>query len=373
MSTQRSAVLEYDSDTEQVPRRRTEAEAPQPRPRTWTMPRKTLRTLTLTVLMPVLMGLGMALAYLGAFAGPTPHELPIGVVGTSAETSVFAQELSDKSPGSFAVRTVDTAADAHALITSGDIAGAFALGSDHATLYVSSGAGGSSADVLTKVFLRVSNAAHLPMVVDDVTPTGSGDPTGQGLFFVLVALSVGSYASAIAISAVLAKASKLWRVVTPLIVSLVIASLVMLIAGPVYHVVDHGVWNVWLLSWLYCAGVILVGVGLHAIFRHWTTLVLACMFVMLNFTSSGGVFSKFFLPSFFSALNSFWDGAAYLHAAQVAEYLNSQDMAKDALVLSLWVVCGAILVLLTHYWSTHRARIADELTRVRSSEVAVAA
>ena len=49
---------------------------------------------------------------------------------------------------------------------------------------------------------------------------------------------------------------------------------------------------IWALAWLYCAGITLIGLGLHPIFKRWTTPLLTMLFVMLNFTSSGGVFQS---------------------------------------------------------------------------------
>ena len=47
------------------------------------------------LLIPLFLATGMALAYLGAFHEPTPHQLPTAVVGTSVEAKVFAQKLND--------------------------------------------------------------------------------------------------------------------------------------------------------------------------------------------------------------------------------------------------------------------------------------
>ncbi|WP_218019015.1 hypothetical protein [Nocardia gamkensis] len=64
------------------------------------------------------------------------------------------------------------------------------------------------------------------------------------------------------------------------------------VAGPVFHVVDHDyAAAVWAMSWLYSAGILAVGIGLHTFLRRWTTLTMMVLIVMLNFTTSGGVYS----------------------------------------------------------------------------------
>jgi hypothetical protein len=47
---------------------------------------------------------------------------------------------------------------------------------------------------------------------------------------------------------------------------------------------------------------VLIGVGLHPFLGRWTTGTLVLLFVMLNFTGSGGVFAPELQPGFFAAL-----------------------------------------------------------------------
>ena len=48
--------------------------------------------------------------------------------------------------------------------------------------------------------------------------------------------------------------------------------------------------------------------------------MLVTLFVMLNFTSSGGVFERRVQGGVFTALSHFWDGAAFLRAARTTVY-----------------------------------------------------
>ncbi len=43
-------------------------------------------------------------------------------------------------------------------------------------------------------------------------------------------------------------------------------------AGPVFHLVDHGLGGLWAMAWLYSAGILLIGTGLHTFLKRWTTL-----------------------------------------------------------------------------------------------------
>lgn len=347
---------------------------PKPGPRTlFGTPLSVFRAFGLAVLVPLFLAVGMSLAYLGAFHQPTPHDLPVAVVGTSAETQVFAQRLTDSDPDALAVRTVATDAEARKLIENRTLTAAYEPTATQATLLVSSAASETSANVAEKIFLPIAYASKLPFTVTDVVPSGEHDSTGQGLFFLLVGLSVGSYATAAAVAAFAARLGIRWSLVTAVVMSGIVSGIAMTVAGPIYHVLDGTVWGIWAVGWLYSLAIILIGVGLHPILRHWTTAALTLMFVMLNFTSSGGIFAVHLMPGFFAGLNSFWNGAAWLDAAQTMQYFPGHAFGFDLLKLGLWALVGLGLALLTHLLSRRRVRLANERVSTREEESVIAA
>lgn len=325
------------------------------------------------LLIPFFLAAGMGLAYLGAFHEPEPNHLSLAVVGTGAPASVFAQQLNDAEPGRLQVRVVADAGTARQLMEDREISAAYEPAADQATLYVASAASATTAEVAKKIFQPLAFDQHLPLDVVDVIPTNEHDPTSQGLFFLLVGLSVGAYSSAVAISAVAGRVSVPWRAGVVVGSSAVVAAIGIIIAGPIYGILDHGLWGMWLLSWLYVTTIALLGVALHPVLRKWTTPTLTMLFVMLNFTSSGGIFTSETLPPFFAALGTFWNGAAWLHAAQSIVYFPGQTFGADGLKLALWLMMAAALLVLTHLWSVRRTRLSDELARVREEETIVAA
>jgi hypothetical protein len=315
----------------------------------------------------------MGLAYLGAFHEPQPDHLQVALVGSGAQTQVFAQSINDKALGKLDVRTVPTAKAARKLLTEREIAAAYQVKGAGAVLFVATAASDTTASIAEKIFLPIAYEQHLPLQVEDVVAPNEHDPTAQGLFFLMVALSVGGYSCAIAIAAVAGRLGVLWRAGIAVAGAAVVAGLGVLIAGPVYQVIDHRQWGIWLLAWLYDAAIILLGVGLHPVLRHWTTPVLTLLFVMLNFTSSGGIFTADTVPPFFAGLSTFWNGAAWLHAVQTLSYFPGQDFWLDGLKLGLWLAAALLILVLTHAWSVRRTRLANELAVVREDEEGIAA
>jgi hypothetical protein len=291
----------------------------------------------------VLLGTGMALAYLGAFHQPEPHAVRIDVVGQDPQVAVLAQSVQDQLGDRVAVRTVATVDDARTALTDREIAGAYVPDPAHPSLLLAGAASDTTAITVERMLAPVALAQGLPLDVQDVAPSGDTDPTGQGMFFTLVALSVGSYSAAIAIGAAGGRLSMRVRALLAIGAGGVIALICTVIAGPVYGALPSSAGTIGLLAWVYTSAIVLIGVALHSFLGRWTTLSLVTLFVMLNFTSAGGVFAPALQPGFFAALHSFWIGSGLLEAGRNLMYFPALGIARHVLVLVLWLAAGLAL------------------------------
>ncbi|MFE6664131.1 hypothetical protein ACFVFH_11315 [Streptomyces sp. NPDC057697] len=292
---------------------------------------------------PLLMCIGMGLAYLGAFHAPEPHDLRVDVVGSGPSAQVLAQTLQDKSDGALSVRTVPDRAEAVNHLRTQASYGAYLPGK-HPELLVAGASSDTSATVVEKVFTKVAAGQGEPLKVTDTAPTAAGDPTGQGIFFLLVAVSIGSYASVAVIGGAGAVLALRIRGALAVAASLVVSVVGVVFAGPLFGLVDHGLGGLWAMAWLYSAGILLIGVGLHTFLKRWTTLGLMVLFVMLNFTSSGGIFRPELQPGFFASLHSFWNGAGFVEGVRSHVYFGGYALGGHVLVLVLWFVAGLALM-----------------------------
>jgi hypothetical protein len=309
-------------------------------------PARTVGHVVIHLLTPLLMCLGMGLAYLSAFHAPEPHGMKVAVVGSSARVQVMAQTLEDKAGDALDVTTVPTRDAAVDRLMDRDLAGAYIPSSEHPKLLVAKGSSDTTATVAESVFRKVAAEEHAVLAVTDVAPTAEGDPTGQGIFFVLVTISIGSYASVAAIGAAGA-ALRLWtRAAIGLATSLVVAVIGIVLAGPVFDIVDHDRAGVWGMAWLYSAGIIAIGIGLHTFLKRWTTLAMMTLFVMLNFTSSGGIFRPELQHGFFGALHAFWNGAGFVEGVRSLLYFHSGELGGRIATLVVWLCIGLVALVL---------------------------
>ncbi|MFE5936990.1 hypothetical protein ACFQ69_16525 [Streptomyces sp. NPDC056470] len=321
------------------------------------------------LLTPLLMCVGMGLAYLGAFHAPQPHDLRVDVVGSGPTAQVLAQTLHDKGAGALDVRTVPDRETAVAALRDQSSFGAYLPGT-HPELLVASASSDTSAIAVEKVFTKVAAAQDAPLEITDVAPVSGGDPTGQGVFFLLVALSIGSYASVAVIGGAGAVLPLRVRTLLAAGTSLVVSLVGTVFAGPMFHLVDQGLGGVWAMSWLYSAGILLTGVGLHTFLRRWTTLGVMVLFVMLNFTSSGGIYRPELQPGFFGALHAFWNGAGFVEGVRSHVYFDGHALGGHLLVLALWLLAGVAVTLCAGLAEARRRPPAPAMRRASGAETA---
>ncbi|POX42154.1 hypothetical protein C3486_06700 [Streptomyces sp. Ru73] len=356
-----------------------------------------LRHVLTHLVTPLLMCIGMGLAYLGAFANPSPHHLPVAVVGSGQSAQVLAQTLNDRSGGDLAVRTVTDRAQAVDQLRHQDIFGAYVMAAQPADagkatdkgkvkgeaaegagaargpeLLVATAGSDTTASAVEKTFTPVAARQGQPLKITDVAPTAPDDPTGQGIFFLLVAISIGSYASVAVIGGAGSVLPMRLRALVAAGTSLVVSVIGVLLAGPVFHLVEHGLWGLWAMAWLYSAGILGIGIGLHTFLKRWTTLGVMALFVMLNFTSSGGVFRPELQNGFFAALHSFWNGAGFVEGVRSHVYFAGHGLAGHAVTLVLWLLVGAAMVAVAAAAEAGRRR-SEEAATARAAAVAAAA
>ncbi|MBD0422585.1 hypothetical protein H0H10_26075 [Streptomyces sp. TRM S81-3] len=303
-----------------------------------------LRHVLTHLITPLLMCVGMGLAYMGAFVTPEPNHLPVAVVGSGPEVKVLAQSVKDEAGDALDVRTVATRAEAVDLLKARDITGAYVPGADAPEVVVATAASDMGAMAAEKVFTPLAERQGVPLKVTDVATPVDDDPTGQGLFFLLIAVSIGSYASVAALGAAGSAQPMRIRALLTLGVSVVVSGIGALLAGPVFHLAHHDLAGLWGMAWLYAAGILFIGVGLHTFLKRWTTLAMMVLFVMLNFTTSGGLFRPELQNGFFGTLHAFWNGAGFVEGARSLLYFDGDGLGRNVWTLAAWLLLGLVVM-----------------------------
>jgi hypothetical protein len=327
-----------------------------------------LRHVLTHLITPLLMCVGMGLAYMGAFVTPEPNHLPVAVVGTGPEAKVFAQSVKGEAGDALDVRTVPDRDHAVDLLRSRDITGAYVPSAKAPEVIVATAASDMGAMAVEKVFTPVAERQGVPLKVTDVATPVDDDPTGQGLFFLMIAVSIGSYASVAVLGGAGGALPMRSRALLTLGVSVVVSGIGALLAGPVFHLAHHDLAGVWALAWLYSAGILLIGVGLHTFLKRWTTLAMMVLFVMLNFTSSGGLFRPELQNGFFGTLHAFWNGAGFVEGTRSLLYFDGDGLGRTVVTLIAWLVAGIAVTAVAGACERTRTGPAAPARRDRESE-----
>ncbi len=162
------------------------------------------------------------------------RNLPLAVVGTSAQVSSVTKELDSKLDGGFVVTKIDSRADAVRRIKTRDELGAIVLG-DSPEVLVASAGGTAVSQLLTQLAGQLQAqanavaAGHAPpgttaptitVTVTDVVPLVSADSRGVGLTAAAFPLTLGGMLGGIAISLLIVG---VWRRLAGVIVYSIIA------------------------------------------------------------------------------------------------------------------------------------------------------
>jgi hypothetical protein len=148
----------------------------------------TAKAVTLVLVPALVLMLAFAFFYVGAFHEPTPHHVPLAVVGPPA----VAAQL-NRLPGEpLDARQASSRSDALSQIDDRKVYGAY----DAATngLFVASAANRATAVELEETFNIVAAAQGRPAVrVTDVKPLPRTDPNGTAAFYAVIAWMFGGY------------------------------------------------------------------------------------------------------------------------------------------------------------------------------------
>src|SRR6478609_9351038 len=141
------------------------------------------------VLAPALvLMLAFAFFYVGAFHEPTPHHVPLAVVGPPS----VAAQLNRLPNEPLDARQASSLRDALSQIDDRKVYGAYDAATNR--LYVASAANRATAIALERVFSATSAAQRRPAPrVTDVKPLPPKDPNGTAIFYGVIAWVFGGY------------------------------------------------------------------------------------------------------------------------------------------------------------------------------------
>ena len=305
----------------------------------------TPKAVALALFPALVLMLAFAFFYVGAFHEPTPHNVPLAVVGPPTAAAQL-----NRLPGEpLDARQASSRADALSQINDRKVYGAYDAGTNR--LFVASAANRATAVALEQVFDRVAAAQNRPAVrVTDVKPLPLSDPNGTAAFYAVIAWVFGGYIGATLIGLIgnarstsRRRAAARVGALAGFAVVAAILSVVMLrvcfdtFSGHVVAMCAIGALTI------FAGGA--ATAGIQAAAGPAGTGLVILVFVILGNSASGGPFARPLLPGLWRTIGGLLPPGAAVDLARSALFFGGARIAGPILVLAVWALLGTALAL----------------------------
>jgi hypothetical protein len=298
------------------------------------------------VLLPALvLMLAFAFSYVGAFHEPTPHNVPLAVVGPPS----VAARL-DALPGHpLDPRATTSRQAALSQIDDRKVYGAYEAATNR--LFVASAANRATAIALERTFNAVAAAQGRPAVrVTDVKPLPPKDPNGTAAFYAVIAWVFGGYIGATLIGLIGTPRSRSHARAAARIGALAGFGLVAGVTSVLLLRASFDVFSGHVLALCAIAALTVFAsgaatAGIQAAIGEAGTGLVILLFVILGNAASGGPFARPLLPGLWRTIGGVLPPGASVDLARAALFFDGARIAGPILVLVGWAALGAALVI----------------------------
>ena len=303
----------------------------------------TPKTVAIVLFPALVLMLAFAFSYVGAFHDPTPHNVPVAVVGPPAVASQL-----DALPGDpLDARQASSRADALSQIDDREVYGAYDATTNR--LFVASAANRATAIALAATFNRVAAARGGPAVrVTDVKPLPPKDPNGTAAFYAVIAWVFGGYIGSTLIGLIGSPRSRSRQRAAARIGAFAgfgivggILSVVMLRAC--FDVFSGHVVALCAIAALTIFASDAATGGIQAAAGPAGTGLVILVFVILGNAASGGPFARPLLPGLWRTIGGVLPPGAGVDLSRSALFFDGARIAGPILVLVGWTALGTAL------------------------------
>ncbi|MFF8745996.1 ABC transporter permease [Streptomyces californicus] len=330
----------------------------------------------LVMLGVLLLQLGFALSYMGAFHAPEPHKVPITLVAPSAVERELVARL-DALPGDpLQVTPVESRAEARARLLDRRTDAALVVdpASRADTLIVASAGGPSATTAAVEILQEVARAQDRTIVVRDIRPPAAGDSRGLSSFYIVLSWTIGGYLAASALN--MAAGSKkptlrrtLVRLAAMLPYGFVSGIGGAIIVGPVLDCLPGAFWELVGIGTLVVFASGAVGVALQSVAGTVGLGLTILIFTILGNPSSGGVYPASLLPPFWSAIGQALPPGAGTTVVRNTVYFDGNATTGALWILGAWAFGGVVVAILAA--ALRASRAARETPRQRPAAPAL--
>jgi hypothetical protein len=290
----------------------------------------------LVVLVTLLLVVGAAIR------DPRPHDIPVGLSGPPTALDPIVAGFDQNAPGAFALTTYASEADALAAIDDREIVGALIVGQAGPRMVIAGGAGDAVTGAVSGAFTAAFAVQGIDLSISTVHALPIGDAHGIVLFFLVLAIAIGSIVAGAATT--LTGSGRGWGEQALVLASYAVAAGIVGVVTAAWLAggYGNGVWAAMAIATLLALAVSLV-VGAAGRWLGAAGVALAAaVVVLLGLVSSGGPLGSAFLPDAYRAIAPWLPVAPAVDAMRSALAFDSVGLLAPTAVLLGWATIGLV-------------------------------
>lgn len=310
-----------------------------------------IRKAAAVIAIAIVLASSFVAAYTVALGRPSPRNLPVGVVGSTAVTAPFVNAL-NKHSGEFDVHQYATRDDAVTAINQQRIIAAIDATATTPQLLLSSASDPSGTRALIQLDQTQPGQFILPIV--DLHPLPPSDPVGLATFYLVIAATILGFVTMFQLRANVKTLSVRRWLACLAVLAVVGGAALAVVAGPVLGALSTPFPQLWLLTSVQIAIAASFNSAMLVLVHRWAIIPTWLVFILLGNTSSGGAVSASLLPQPFAFFNHALPSGATVSAIHAATYFPHNQRPLPFIVLGVWLV-GSLVAVVVASRALHRS------------------
>ncbi|KSZ59049.1 hypothetical protein Z045_10680 [Rhodococcus pyridinivorans KG-16] len=308
-----------------------------------------VRYLTLAF-FPFAMVVLMLSIMLGAMYQPTPREMPVTVVGATAEQAEqTVAGLEQNMAGLFDLRISDSVDDARVDVQDREIVAAFVLPSatsPTATLITNEAAGMSQQQVVQRTFEQVAGGMQLPLTVENLAPLPGSDTMGTVTLYVAMGWIMSGF-MVIVVAGGAQPAAMVLRQIVPIAAGWAVFMPIVLwvIADPITGAVDGHFLPLWGVGIVATFTTSMFTLALHRLFGLLSVIPAIGILMFVGVPASNGAMSMYMTPEIFRFLHGVLPMPAAVESVRSILYFGGDTVGPHLVTFAIWGAVSLLFVI----------------------------
>ncbi|MFI6481629.1 hypothetical protein ACIBH1_27120 [Nonomuraea sp. NPDC050663] len=291
-----------------------------------------------------LIGMLFVSSFLGAFSSPTPHDVPIAVVGPAPVVQQLSTAVDRAKPGAFELHGYPSAGEARKALLDREV-DAVLVPAEH-KLVIAGAAGRAGANVITAAFQAAAAAQGQQLAVEDAAALPPADAGGISGMFYTMSLLIPAIMLSVLLFQLAPAMNYAGRLAALAGGALVAGTAIAWLAHSVFEVLPNDLWNLAAVSSALVLTVALVGSGMVRLLGPGGVGVVALLFLVIGLPASGGPLGARYIPEWYAAIGHYLPVGPGAEAIRNTVFFDGAALGGPLLVLGAWALVGLALLAL---------------------------